>query len=725
MTRARAVALFALVSLFAVLVAGDATRAVAHATLVRAEPGENAFLQAAPNRVLLAFSEPLDAAQSDITVLDARGQLVASGAELAEDRLSLRLALGPLPPGVYNVLWENVSTVDGHALKGSYPFTVLLPGGGLPEGENLVETTGSSVDPPPPAENVAIRALSLLGLVLLVASALPWLLAGRRAPARPALVIGAVAVAVLAVATALNLWALLDGSGGRSADSLLTDTRLGQAWLARAVALLLAGLAFVPTLRGRSGPVLALTSAAVFLGSYTATSHAAAGTGSAWAMMSDYLHGAAAVTWIGAVTGLVVLARTGGRSPANSIFLPRFSLLASLCVFVLLSTGLLNALVLLDSFDRLWATRYGITLLVKLGLMAPLLGLGLWNARRGVLALQEPGGGVPAGFVRTAYFEALAGIAVIAAAAVLTQSTVARNVFERPDERPFDQSAPAADLSVNLKVDPNRTGINTYTVALVDAAGAPVEAERVRLTFRYQDDQEIGASALSLAPVAAGQFSGVGPFLTLEGDWRIEVEVRRAGVDDALAFFDVRPAGSTVGFVKIGGAWDNPAGAVSWNEFGGFVALFAGTGLALFKPRLPRRNRQLGWSANGLTMASFGFGFLLLFGVHGHTPLTGLPRNPVFPDADSISRGRQIYEANCMTCHGRTGVPPMGLDLDPYPLDLTVHVPQHPDGQIYLFIAEGLPGTAMRAWGEGPGSLSDQDIWHVVNYLRTLGATDR
>ncbi|WBL36151.1 cytochrome c [Tepidiforma flava] len=63
-------------------------------------------------------------------------------------------------------------------------------------------------------------------------------------------------------------------------------------------------------------------------------------------------------------------------------------------------------------------------------------------------------------------------------------------------------------------------------------------------------------------------------------------------------------------------------------------------------------------------------------------------------------------------------MPPPGLDLNPYPLDLTVHVPQHPDGQLFRFIADGIPGTAMPAWKEQ--GLTDEEIWHLVNYLRTL-----
>ena len=70
-------------------------------------------------------------------------------------------------------------------------------------------------------------------------------------------------------------------------------------------------------------------------------------------------------------------------------------------------------------------------------------------------------------------------------------------------------------------------------------------------------------------------------------------------------------------------------------------------------------------------------------------------------------------------------MPPAGLDLNPYPLDLTVHVPQHPDGQLYNFIANGVPGSAMRAWSKGDGSLTEEQIWHLVNFLRTFSPVDQ
>jgi putative copper resistance protein D len=55
----------------------------------------------------------------------------------------------------------------------------------------------------------------------------------------------------------------------------------------------------------------------------------------------------------------------------------------------------------------------------------------------------------------------------------------------------------------------------------------------------------------------------------------------------------------------------------------------------------------------------------------------------------------------------------------PPPADLSTHVPLHTDGQIFYFITNGFPGTAMPAFAN---ALTDQQRWDLVNYLRTLAA---
>ena len=55
--------------------------------------------------------------------------------------------------------------------------------------------------------------------------------------------------------------------------------------------------------------------------------------------------------------------------------------------------------------------------------------------------------------------------------------------------------------------------------------------------------------------------------------------------------------------------------------------------------------------------------------------------------------------------------------MDPPPADLVVHVPLHPDRDLYRFIDEGIQGTAMAPLGD---RLSEEEIWHVINYIQTL-----
>jgi len=695
--------------------------AAAHAALRSSEPAANAFLRQPPKEVILDFTEPIDGRASRIRLLDATGREVAIGHTVVTGS-RMRATLPALEPGIYNVVWNNVSLVDGHALSGSYPFTVLNPDGSVPGGTNLVRGGSSSADRLGRADGTAVRTLALLGLILLAGAATVTLLwpeapAGARRGLRGVALLGAGAAIG---AAGLSLALLLDTYSGLPAPEAMVDTRFGRYWLARAALAAAAGAAAALHSRHPRAASWALLGAVGgSLWTFTATSHAAAVPGSGWAMAIDAAHAGAAVTWLGAVSGAVVAARFGQRHAPWRALMRRFTRLASAMVFLLLATGLLGALVHIDSTAKLTETRYGLVLLAKLALIVPLLGIALYNARRGRVRLMEERRGEPRGFMLTAAAELAAGLLVVGAAALMSQTTTSRSIVIEPERRPFEMTAPANDLRVTLSIDPNQTGLNTFRVRLAGAGGAPAAAQFVRLTFRYQEDQSLGPSTLVLSPDGPGEFSGQGPYLPLEGRWRVEVEVRRADADDARTFFDVRPSGAFAGgSATTGGRWALPTAGLSWNQFGGLVLLLAGLGAALARGEARRLHRIAGRAASTGTLAGFGLGVLLLFGVHAHEPQAGLPSNPVFPDADSIAKGRALYEANCIACHGRTGVPPPGLNLNPYPLDLTVHVPQHPDGQLYRFIANGIPGTAMPAWKEQ--GMTDEEIWHLVNYLRTL-----
>lgn len=85
---------------------------------------------------------------------------------------------------------------------------------------------------------------------------------------------------------------------------------------------------------------------------------------------------------------------------------------------------------------------------------------------------------------------------------------------------------------------------------------------------------------------------------------------------------------------------------------------------------------------------------------------------------DPVS-GREIYVNTCIRCHGIDGKGAQGINLVPPPADLSSQAVQDRlDGTLFRRIHEGKPNTAMGAWKH---SLSDDEIWDVLAYVRTLG----
>src|SRR6185436_1045499 len=100
-------------------------------------------------------------------------------------------------------------------------------------------------------------------------------------------------------------------------------------------------------------------------------------------------------------------------------------------------------------------------------------------------------------------------------------------------------------------------------------------------------------------------------------------------------------------------------------------------------------------------------------------------KNPTPATAESIERGKALYlehnKGNCIFCHGETGA---GNEanfpkLRRKPADLTnkEHMAEMTDGELYWKITKGIMGI-MPA---GEKRMNEEERWHVVNYVRTLG----
>jgi mono/diheme cytochrome c family protein len=95
--------------------------------------------------------------------------------------------------------------------------------------------------------------------------------------------------------------------------------------------------------------------------------------------------------------------------------------------------------------------------------------------------------------------------------------------------------------------------------------------------------------------------------------------------------------------------------------------------------------------------------------------------NPVAADATSLAAGKQLFEKNCASCHGRTGKGDgaMGEELNPKPADLTSAERKHgsSDGEIFTVIKDGVKGTGMKSFNS---KVTTHQIWDLVNYVRSL-----
>ena len=190
--------------------------------------------------------------------------------------------------------------------------------------------------------------------------------------------------------------------------------------------------------------------------------------------------------------------------------------------------------------------------------------------------------------------------------------------------------------------------------------------------------------------------------------------MRRPGEFDARApfRFDVTPAGSAAGDAP-------PQDANDVRRV--WAIMLAGLGLLLAFGALQPAAWAI-WARRGVTVTGFGAaaaGLALLVSTPEFAASSLSAVNPVPPSQKSIDAGRTLFEANCVSCHGPGGQGdgPLAAGLDPPPLDLTIHVPLHPDGELYRFIETGIADTAMPAFGE---TLAVIDIWNLINFLQTL-----
>jgi copper transport protein len=401
-------------ALVGTLLAGAAP-ASAHAALTGSDPKDGAVVATAPKEVNLTFSEQVAMSADSIRVLDPAGRRVDTGEIIdlcsgAVVRYGVALRAG-LPDGTYTVAWQTVSA-DSHPIAGAFTFSVGAPSAtsvALPErspGGGLVGVLYG-----------VARYLSYAGFAVLVGGGAFVLVCWPRGagvrPVQRAVVRGWLTLtgATLAMLLLRNPYT----GSGELADAFdlaglkaVLETKTGAALTSRLLLLGAAAL-FVAVLFGsyarRTDPkerkdlafglgLGGTVVAAGIAGTWALAEHASTGLQPGIAMPVDILHLLAVATWLGGLTVLLVALH---RAPSvERAAVERFSKVAFASVAVLVATGVYQSWRQVGSWSALTGTRYGQLLLVKIGLMAVLVGIA-WISRRWTHRLADAPPGVTDG----------------------------------------------------------------------------------------------------------------------------------------------------------------------------------------------------------------------------------------------------------------------------------------------------------------------------------------
>jgi copper transport protein len=123
-----------------------------------------------------------------------------------------------------------------------------------------------------------------------------------------------------------------------------------------------------------------------------------------------------------------------------------------------------------------------------------------------------------------------------------TAAATPRSTRTPVPSQPFFQTQTVKDLQIGLDVTPANIGENSVRVTVRDATGAPKDVQKVLLAFEMLE-MEMGITETDATLEGNGRFVADKSWLSMVGNWRVRVTVRRSDADDIEAEFTVPVGG--------------------------------------------------------------------------------------------------------------------------------------------------------------------------------------
>jgi copper transport protein len=488
-----------------------ASAASAHASLVSAEPADGSILARTPETVQLRFNESVTPAV--VRLIDADGKVRDDASVRAVGETIIISLPENLPRGTQVVSYRVISA-DSHPVVGSMVFSI-----GAVTATAVPQVKAGWLD--------ALIWLARIGVYLgLFAGVGGTFFVCWIAPARAGsnAIVAALSLGVLSAAASLGLQGLdvLDLGLGDLATSATWKaalaTSLGPSLLIAIAAMAACFVARQSASTGiaRTLSALALTAVGVSL---AASGHAATAEPQWLTRPMVFLHGVAVAFWVGALVPLVAMTRRPDDALLSA--LNRFSRLAEAVVAVLVLAGVGLAMVQLQGFGALVATRYGLILSIKLTFVVVLLGLAARNrfSLTPALAL-DPSKARP--LVRSLLLECVAVAGILAAVAGwrFTPPPRALAASVRP---PLSIHIHTEKAMFQILVTPGRIGSDSFVLQLMTGDGGPLAAKEATLALSLPA-RGIEPFERQASPGADGNWSVRDVPLPYSGRWHLRID---------------------------------------------------------------------------------------------------------------------------------------------------------------------------------------------------------
>lgn len=522
------------------LVLLGAQSASAHAQLLSTTPEDGAVLAEAPSEVVLRFNEAVQLLDGATRLFPGDETPIVLDAHVVDTEVFASLPDG-LADGRYALSYRIVSA-DGHPVSGAISFTVgdatdAAPAPQIPD--ETTQETQLAVD--------ALTTLQYLGL-LTFAGLMFFIRIVLRSTSRISdrtrgvvLTSGIIAVAasvLLIPVSALNV-------AGGALWSIFTPTAWmpGVLWppvVTAAVVLFGLGISYFMGSHRSGARMLSTFVSLAALCSPVLVGHSQLVEPRALVIAADIGHLVAGGFWIGGVVGLLLFL-TESRSRARAAtdadpllalgVVQRFSSYALWAVLLLAISGTVMGIMIVGTFESLLTTAYGLTLLLKLSIVVPVIAIAAYNRKRLLPAiLSRPENRLRWRTLhRTLAYEAALLVAVLAITGSLTNQSphhVHHDVGSSATTaaQTVDLDGEAQQLTVHGTLAPTLTGVNELAFTL-RYQGEAVTPESVSVRARLPE-QDLGPfQSVPELDSTTGEYTA-SLSLPTPGEWQIQILAR-------------------------------------------------------------------------------------------------------------------------------------------------------------------------------------------------------